>query len=156
MTRPFAYISAPWGEDNLKNATAAANYCRQVYEAGYAPICPVLFLPAFLKGDAPAEVKDRKELSDELLKRCRILVVCGSEVNDEVRAKGVEPLPPVSVPFRRFLSRLTCWAPAQRRSLGAKIARKLPAHRCFAVLTERIFGETRKTPQGIRLYFQGV
>lgn len=87
MTRPFAYISAPWGEDNLKNATAAATYCRQVYEAGYSPICPVLFLPAFLKGDAPAEVKDRKEMSDELLKRCIILVVCGSEVNDEVKSE---------------------------------------------------------------------
>ena len=87
MTRPFAYISAPWGEDNLKNATAAANYCRQVYEAGYSPICPALFLPAFLKGDAPAEVKDRKEMSDELLKRCRILIVCGGEVNDEVKSE---------------------------------------------------------------------
>ena len=69
MTRPLAYISAPWGDDNLKNATAAAGYCRQVYDAGYSPICPALFMPAFLKGDAPAEVKDRKEMSDELLKR---------------------------------------------------------------------------------------
>ena len=86
MTRPLAYISAPWGEKHLDNATAAANYCRQVYEAGYSPICPVLFLPAFLKGDAPAEVKDRKEMSNELLRRCRILIVCGDEVNDEVRS----------------------------------------------------------------------
>ena len=53
MTRPLAYISAPWGTDNLENATNAANYCRQVYEAGYSPICPVLFMPTFLKGDAP-------------------------------------------------------------------------------------------------------
>ncbi len=82
MTRPLAYISAPWDDDNLKNATAAAGYCRQVYDAGYSPICPALFMPAFLKGDAPAEVKDRKEMSDELLKRSRILVVCGDQVND--------------------------------------------------------------------------
>ena len=61
MTRPLAYITAPWGGDSLKNATLAASYCRQVYDAGYSPICPVLFMPAFLKGDAPAEVKeDRK------------------------------------------------------------------------------------------------
>jgi hypothetical protein len=86
MTRPLAYISAPWGTDNLENATNAANYCRQAYEAGYSPICPVLFMPTFLKGDAPAEVKDRQEMSDELLKRCRILVVCGDKVNDEVKS----------------------------------------------------------------------
>ena len=72
------------------------------------------------------------------------------------RLSGYEHLPPVSVPFRRFLSRLTCWAPAQRRSLGAKIARKLPAHRCFAVSAEQILAEARRRPQGILLYFQGL
>lgn len=41
--------------------------------------------PAFLKGDVPDEVKARKEMSDELLKRCRILVVCGDRLNDEMR-----------------------------------------------------------------------
>ena len=81
MTRPLAYITAPWGEDHLENATLAASYCRQAYEAGYSPICPVLFMPTFLKGDAPAEVKDRKEMSDE-----RILIVCGNEANDEVKS----------------------------------------------------------------------
>ena len=86
MQRPLAYISAPWGEDHLKNATEAANFCRQVYEAGYSPVCPVLFMPTFLRGDTAAEVKDRKEMSDELLKRCRILVVCGDEVNDDVKS----------------------------------------------------------------------
>ena len=69
---------------------------------------------------------------------------------------GHEHLPPVSVPFRRFLSRLTCWVLAQRRSLGAKIARKLPAHRCFAVFTEWFLAEARRRPQGILLYFQGL
>ena len=38
MTRPLAYITAPWGENHLENATLAANYCRQAYEAGYSPI----------------------------------------------------------------------------------------------------------------------
>lgn len=86
MTRPLAYISAPWGDNNLENVAAAAVYCRAAYEAGYSPLCPVLFMPAFLKGDAPAEVKDRREMSDELLRRCRILIVCGDEVNDEVKS----------------------------------------------------------------------
>lgn len=85
MRRPMAYITAPWGEGNLENATAAANYCRQVYEAGYSPICPALFLPTFLKGDSPSEVKDRREMSEELLKRSRILIVCGNGASDEVK-----------------------------------------------------------------------
>ena len=73
-----------------------------------------------------------------------------------LRVRGLEHLPPVSTPFRRFLSRLTCWAPAQRRSLGAKITRKLPAHRCFAVFTEQNWAEARRRPQGILSYFQGL
>ena len=72
------------------------------------------------------------------------------------RLSGYEHLPPVSVPFRCFLSRLICWASAQRRSLGAKIPRKLPAHRCFAVAAEQIWAEARRRPQGILLYFQGL
>lgn len=86
MTRPLAYITAPWGADDLENATEAAGYCRKVYEAGYAPICPVLFMPTFLKGNAPDEVKDRQEMSAELLKRSRILIVCGDKINDEVKS----------------------------------------------------------------------
>ena len=64
--------------------------------------------------------------------------------------------PPVSVPFRGFLSRLACWASAQRPSLGAKIPRKLPAHRCFAVCAEQIWAKMRRRPQRILLYSQGL
>ena len=73
-----------------------------------------------------------------------------------LRVKGLEHLPPVSVPFRVFLSRLACWAKAQRRSLGAKIPRKSPAHRCFAVSAEQIWAETRRSPQRILPYCQGL
>ena len=86
MTRPFAYISAPWSNNYMKDTALAAIYCRKVYDAGYTPICPVMSFPAFLKGDVPDEVKDRQEMSDDLLKRCRILVVCGDRLNDEVRS----------------------------------------------------------------------
>ena len=57
-----------------------------MYEADYSLIGSVLFMPIFLKGETPAEVKDRKEMSDELLKRFRILVVCGDKVNDGVKS----------------------------------------------------------------------
>ena len=43
MKRPLAYITAPWSNSQYENAESAAAYCRQVYDAGYSPICPVLF-----------------------------------------------------------------------------------------------------------------
>ena len=74
----------------------------------------------------------------------------------KIRARGHEHLPPVSGSFRVFLSLLPCRASARRRSLGAKIPRKLPAHRCFAVCAEQIWAEARRRPQGILLYSQGL
>ena len=58
MKRPLAYITAPWSSSQYENAENAANYCRQVYDAGYSPVCPVLFLPTFLKDEIPQEHKD--------------------------------------------------------------------------------------------------
>ncbi|MFG6352558.1 MAG: hypothetical protein K1W21_13325, partial [Oscillospiraceae bacterium] len=48
MKRPLAYITAPWSKNPHENAANAASYCRQVYDAGYSPVCPVLFLPRLL------------------------------------------------------------------------------------------------------------
>ena len=53
MKRPLAYITAPWGSKDFDNRENAARYCRQVYEAGYSPICPVLFQPYFLHPEVP-------------------------------------------------------------------------------------------------------
>ena len=39
MKRPLAYITAPWSNNQYENAENAAAYCRQVYDAGYSPIC---------------------------------------------------------------------------------------------------------------------
>ena len=71
-------------------------------------------------------------------------------------ARGHERLPPVSAPFRGFLSRLACWASAQRRSLGATIPRKKSAHRCCTVFTEQICDESRRRPRIILSYSQGL
>ena len=62
MKRPLAYITAPWSNSQYENAENAAAYCRQVYDAGYSPICPVLFLPTFLKDEIPQEHKDGLDL----------------------------------------------------------------------------------------------
>ena len=84
MNRPLAYISASWSGKELENKTVAAKYCRTVYEAGYSPICPVLFQPHFLSKKKAQEYKDGRSMANELLRRSRILVVCGEETSDEV------------------------------------------------------------------------
>ncbi len=84
MIRPLAYISASWGDEDLEAKEVAAKYCRTVYEAGYSPICPVLFQPYFLTGKKAQEYKDGRDMANELLRRSRILVVCGDVETDEV------------------------------------------------------------------------
>ena len=54
MKRPLAYITAAWYGDAEEQA---ANYCRAVYEAGFSPICPMLFQPLFLNDAIPEEHK---------------------------------------------------------------------------------------------------
>lgn len=85
MKRPLAYITAQWHGTTVENAEQAARYCRTVYEAGYAPICPTLFLPLFLHNPVPQEHKDGIDMSRELLRRCRVLVVCGHVVTEEMK-----------------------------------------------------------------------
>ena len=85
MKRPLAYITAPWRGGSVENAEQAAQYCRAVYEAGYAPICPALFLPLFLNDPVPQEHKDGIDIGRDLLRRSRVLVVCGHIVTEEMK-----------------------------------------------------------------------
>ena len=57
MKRPLAYITAAWLSGDSENAEQAARYCRAVYEAGFSPICPPLYLPLFLNDAVPEEHK---------------------------------------------------------------------------------------------------
>jgi hypothetical protein len=86
MIRPLAYITGDFGGNELDAKAEAAKYCRAVYEAGYSPICPVLFQPYFLKPKKAQEYKDGRDMANELLRRSRILVVCGDAESDEVLA----------------------------------------------------------------------
>ena len=63
----------------------AAAYCRQVYDAGYSPICPVLFLPTFLKDEIPQEHKDGLDMARDYLRRSHVLVVCGHGIDETVK-----------------------------------------------------------------------
>jgi hypothetical protein len=85
MKRPLAYISAAWGGCEIKNTENAAKYCRAVYEAGFSPICPILFMPLYLNSEIPTEHKNSKDMSRELLRRSRVLVVCGRGIDEDVK-----------------------------------------------------------------------
>ena len=85
MKRPLAYITAPWSENEFENTENAAKYCRAVYDAGFSPVCPALFLPLFLRDEIPQEHKDGIDMAREYLRRARVLVVCGSTVDESVK-----------------------------------------------------------------------
>ena len=55
MKRPLAYITAAWSGDPCEATEQAAKYCRAVYEAGFSPICPMLYQPLFLNDAVPEE-----------------------------------------------------------------------------------------------------
>ena len=85
MKRPFAYITAPWGNNEYENTENAARYCREVYDAGFAPICPLLFVPLFLNDAIPQEHKDGIDIGRDFLRRAHVLVVCGHGIDETVK-----------------------------------------------------------------------
>jgi len=85
MKRSLAYITAPWGADEIENTEDAARYCRKVYDAGFTPICPLLFLPLFLNDEIPQEHKDGIDIGRDFLRRSHVLVVCGRTVDESMK-----------------------------------------------------------------------
>ena len=85
MKRPLAYITAAWCGEDYKNTEQAARYCRAVYEAGFSPICPTLYLPLFLNDAVPEEHKSGIDMSRDLLRRSPVLVVCGHTVTEAMK-----------------------------------------------------------------------
>ena len=91
MKRPLAYITAGWLGGDSENAEQAARYCRAVYEAGFSPICPTLYLPLFLNDAVPEEHKSGIDMSRDLLRRSHVLVVCGHTMPEVMTSTS--PLP---------------------------------------------------------------
>lgn len=85
MKRPFAYITAPWTGTDCQNSEKAIYYCRQVYDAGYTPICPLLVLTPFLNDRVPQGHKDGLDMSRDFLRRSHVLVVCGNSVTEGMK-----------------------------------------------------------------------
>ena len=85
MKRPLAYITAAWSGDENKDAERAAEYCRAAYDAGFSPICPLLYLPLFLNDAVPEEHKSGVDIRRDLLRRAHVLVVCGVDMSEDVK-----------------------------------------------------------------------
>ena len=86
VKKPFAYISAAaWTGQEFTDTDQAVVYCRKVYQAGFTPICPILYLPHFLNDTIPAEHKDGIDMARDLLRRSHVLIVCGDEVDETVK-----------------------------------------------------------------------
>jgi hypothetical protein len=85
MKRPLAYITAAWSGSEKNDHRQAVKYCRAVYEAGFSPICPLLYLPLFLKDEVPEEHKSGVDIGRDLLRRSHVLVVCGDSVDEDVK-----------------------------------------------------------------------
>lgn len=85
MKRPLAYITAAWSGDHNANTKQAAQYCRAVYEAGFSPVCPMLYLSLFIDNAIPEEHKSGIDIGRDLLRRAHVLVVCGNETNENVK-----------------------------------------------------------------------
>ena len=62
-------------------------YCRKVYELGYVPICPKLSEAQYLQPDNADEKRDFHNIARQKLGRCRMLVVCGSEISHSMSAE---------------------------------------------------------------------
>ncbi len=82
MNRPFAYVCSPYAGDTKSNVKKARGYCRRLYELGYTPLAPHLLFPQFIEDSIPRERKDGLDMAEELLRRCRVVVVCGRDIFD--------------------------------------------------------------------------
>ena len=56
-----------------------------MYDAGYSPICPVLFLPTFLKDEIPRNTRTGWIWRGDYLRRSHVLVVCGHGIDETVK-----------------------------------------------------------------------
>lgn len=84
-TIPRAYVTAAWSKNPVEAQDEAKKYCRELVKAGYLPLCPVLAFNGVISDEDPDAEKKRREMSEDLLKRARFLVVCGEVISDEVK-----------------------------------------------------------------------
>ena len=84
MKRPLAYITAAWTGYREADIQQAAQYCRAVYEAGFSPVCPLLYLHLFLNDDIPEEHKSGIDISRDMLRRAHV----NEDVKNDIAVAG--------------------------------------------------------------------
>lgn len=82
MNRSFAYICAPQNEG--RTSKKLREYSRELYDLGYLPVCPALMFSQFLIPDVPEEREDHNAMSLDLLRRCRVVVVCSNDMTADM------------------------------------------------------------------------
>ena len=82
MNRSFAYVCFPESGEGRTGSKRGRSYCRKLYELGFLPVCPHLEFSLYLDDEIPEEHRDRAEMAKDLLRRCRVVVVCGKELSD--------------------------------------------------------------------------
>ena len=85
LKRPLAYITAAWCGEPETDTEMGTRYSRLAYEAGFSPVCPVLYMPLFLNDSVPEEHKAGIDMRRDLLRRSHVLVVCGGDVDEDVK-----------------------------------------------------------------------
>lgn len=83
MEKAFAYICAP----EHAPSRLLRRYCRKVFELGYVPICPRLSESQYLETENPDDKRALYAIARQKLCRCRMLVLCGSEVTAAMSAE---------------------------------------------------------------------
>ena len=82
MNRSFAYVCAPNNES--RNSKKLRDYSRELYDLGYLPICPAMMFSQFLISDVPEERENAAEMSLDILRRCRVVVVCSNDITEDM------------------------------------------------------------------------
>lgn len=84
-TIPRAYVTAAWSKNRFEAEEEARKYCQVLVESGYLPICPVLAFSGIFDDDNSNSHKLQKEMSEDMLRRARFLVVCGNHLNEDMK-----------------------------------------------------------------------
>ena len=90
MKRPLAYLTAAWSGEPDVDMELAAHYCRLAYEAGFSPICPLLYLPLFLNDSVPEEHKAGIDMRRDMLRRSHTPDGTGTVVDNATDEDGKE------------------------------------------------------------------
>ena len=83
MEQALAYVCCSYDAGR----TRIQKYCRKIYEMGYIPVSTNLCFRPFLTDNNAEDQQAFIEMSHLLLKRCRMIVVCGAEMTQTMTAE---------------------------------------------------------------------